>query len=77
MSHSASNSQVFEVSKIVLTFFIMSEARWMAVENVVFFRKRSIVIKLPVKYHRVCKKNHPSFVMFMIRSAFMCKDLKV
>ena len=37
-----------EVSKIAFTFFMMSEARWTAVENVVFFSKRSIVIKLPV-----------------------------
>ena len=27
----------------------MSETRWKAVENVVFFSERSIVIKLPVK----------------------------
>ena len=37
-----------EVSKIAFTFFIMSEVRWMAVENVVFFSKQSIAIKLPV-----------------------------
>ena len=42
-------SSVFEVSKIILSFFMMSEARWMAVENVVFYNKQSIVIKLPVK----------------------------
>ena len=47
-SHNASNSRVSEVSKVVLTFFMMSEARWTAVQNVVFFSKRSIVIKLPV-----------------------------
>ena len=34
LSHSVSNSQAFEVSKIILTFFMMSEARWMAVEIV-------------------------------------------
>ena len=44
-SHSASNSQVSEVSKILFTFFMMSEVRWTAVEN---FSMRSIVIKLPV-----------------------------
>ena len=37
-SFSASNSRVSEVSKIVITFFMMSEARWREVENVVFFR---------------------------------------
>ena len=47
-SDNSSNSRVSEVSKIVLTFFMMSEARSSAVENVVFFSKRSIVIKLPV-----------------------------
>ena len=50
-SHSASNSRVSEISKIFLTFCIMSETRRMAVENVVFSSKRSIVIKLPVKHH--------------------------
>ena len=39
MSHDASNSQVSEVSKIVLTFFMMSEAQSAAVENVLFFSK--------------------------------------
>ena len=34
--------------KLFLRFFMMSEARW-TVENVVFFNKRSIIIKLPVK----------------------------
>ena len=38
-----------EVSKIVLTFFMMPEARWTEVENVVFFSNGGIVIKLPVK----------------------------
>ena len=37
-----------EVSTIAFKFYMMSEARWTAVENVVFFSKRSIVIKLPV-----------------------------
>ena len=46
-SHSVSNSLKFQ--KLSLRFF-MSEARWMAVENVVFFSKRGIVIKLPVIY---------------------------
>ena len=40
-SHNVSN-------KIVPRFFMMSEARSTAVENVVFFSKRCIVIKLPV-----------------------------
>ena len=48
MSHIASNSQVFEVSKILSTVFMMSEVQWTAVENVVFFSKVSTVIKLPV-----------------------------
>ena len=48
MSHIASNSQVFEVSKILSTVFMMSEVQWTAVENVVFFSKGSTVIKLPV-----------------------------
>ena len=43
-SHSASNSRVSEVSTIILTFRMMSGKQWMAVENVVFFSKRSIVI---------------------------------
>ena len=38
-----------KVSKIVLMFFMMSEARWMADEDIVFFSKQSIVIELPVK----------------------------
>ena len=48
MSHNVSNSQVSEVSKIVLKFFMMSEVRSTAVENVIFFNKQNIVIKLPV-----------------------------
>ena len=36
-SHNASNSRVSKVSKIVLKFFIMSEARFTAAENVLFF----------------------------------------
>ena len=48
MSHIASNSQVFEVSKILSTVFMMSEVQLMAVENVVFFSKGTTVIKLPV-----------------------------
>ena len=47
------NSPVSEVSKIVLTFVMMSEARWMADENIVFFSKRSIVIKFPVNNDNV------------------------
>ena len=35
-----------EVSKIALTLFMMSEGRWAAAENVVFFSWRSIIIKL-------------------------------
>ena len=48
ISHIASNSQVFEVSKILSTVFMMSEVQWTAVENVVFFSKGNTVIKLPV-----------------------------
>ena len=48
MSHIASNSQVFEVSKNLSTVFTMSEVQWTAVENVVFFSKGSTVIQLPV-----------------------------
>ena len=44
------NSQVFEVLKILSTVFMMSEVRWTAVENVVFFSKWSTVIKLPVMF---------------------------
>ena len=41
-----------KVSEIVLTFLMMSEARWTAVENVVyfvFFSKRGIIIELSVR----------------------------
>ena len=48
MSHIASNSQVFEVSKILSMVFMMSEVQLTAVENVVFFSKWRTVIKLPV-----------------------------
>ena len=48
MSHIASNGQVFEVSKILSTVFMMSEVQLTAVENVVFFSKGSSKIKLPV-----------------------------
>ena len=48
MSQSASNSRVSEVSNFVFTSFMMSEAQWTAVGNVVLFSKPSIVIKLPV-----------------------------
>ena len=47
-SHNASNSRVSEVPKIVLRFFMMSEKRSTAVENVLFLSKRCIVIRLPV-----------------------------
>ena len=47
-SHSAFNSRVSEVLKVILTFFVMSETRWEAFEDVSFFSKRSIAIKLPV-----------------------------
>ena len=43
-------NQVFEVSKILSTVFMMSEVRWTEVENVVFFSKQSTVIKLPVMF---------------------------
>ena len=49
-SHSASNSRTSEVSKIVLTFFMILEERWTADENILFFSKQSIVIKLPVTW---------------------------
>ena len=49
-SHSASNSQVPEVWKIVLTFFMMSETQSTAVEKNLFLSKPSIVIKLRVKH---------------------------
>ena len=48
MTHIASNSQVFEVSKILSTVFMMSEVQLTAAENVVFFSKGSTAIKLPV-----------------------------
>ena len=48
MLHIASNSQVFKVSKILSTVFMMPGVQWTAVENVVFFSKGSTVIKLPV-----------------------------
>ena len=35
-SHIASNSRVSEMSKVVVTFFLMSETRWTADDNVVF-----------------------------------------
>ena len=53
ITHIASSSLVYKVSKIVLTFFMMSEARWMADENIEFFSNRSIVIKLPVNHDHV------------------------
>ena len=42
-----------EVSIVTLTFCMMSETQWMAVENVasVFFSKLSIINKLPVSYN--------------------------
>ena len=43
-SQSASNSSVSEISSVVLTFFMMPEKRWKAVEDVVFFSERSILI---------------------------------
>ena len=52
-SHNASNSRVSEVPKIVLRFFMMSEKRSTAVENVLFFSKRCIVIRLPVTVYFV------------------------
>ena len=38
-----------KVSKLVLTFFMMTVARWTADKILYYFNKRSIVIKLPVK----------------------------
>ena len=60
-SHSASNSRVSEFLKIVLSFF-MSEARWTAIENVIF-SKRCIVIKLPV---RLGSLQHPTIFIFVV-----------
>ena len=51
MSQSASSGQVYEVSKIVFTSFMTSEARRMAVENAVLFGKRSIFIKIYKIFH--------------------------
>ena len=53
ITHIASNGLISKVSKIAPTFFMMSEARWMADENVVFFSKRSVVIRLPVNQGHV------------------------
>ena len=39
----------FCVTQCIQQFFMMSETRWKAIENVIFFSERSIVIKLPVK----------------------------
>ena len=36
ITHIASNSRVSEMSKVVLTFFLMSETRRTAIDNVVF-----------------------------------------
>ena len=47
-SYSASNSRVSEISEIILTFCTMSETQWEAVENVAFFSKLDVIIKLPV-----------------------------
>ena len=53
MSHSASNSRVSEVSNFVLKTFMMSEAHWTAVENVVFFSELRIVINMNFAAHMV------------------------
>ena len=47
MSHIASNSQVFEVSKILFTVFMMSQVQWTAVENV-----ENVVFMLKQEEHR-------------------------
>ena len=56
-SHRASHSRVSEISKVVLTFSMMSETKWTAVGNVVFFSKRSIIIILPVRPTRIQKES--------------------
>ena len=38
-----------KVSKLVLTFFMMTVARWTQDEILYYFNKRSIVMKLPIK----------------------------
>ena len=64
ITHIASNSLVSKFSKIVLTFFMMSEARWTADENIVFFSRRSIVIEVtPIIFWLKCK-NLPKCTKF-------------
>ena len=74
-SHSATNSRVSEVSNFVLTSFMMSEVRWTAVENVIFFSKPSIVIKLPVMNMNLKFRGtsgSPDNQAFQIRSMCYC-----
>ena len=74
-SHSASNSRVSEVSNFVLTSFMMSEVRWTAVENVLFFSKPSIVTKLPVMNMNLkfCRTSgSPDNQAFRVRNMCYC-----
>ena len=64
-----SNSRVCEISKIVLTFFMMSETQWLAVENVVFFSKKSTVIELPVMH--VCGMFHVTGAAFSFDRTYL------
>ena len=57
--------------KRLFTFCMMSETRWMSDENVVFFSKRSIVIKLPVKaVIEVKRKLDRHFLELKLNAAF-------
>ena len=49
-----------EVSKIVVTFFVIPEARWTAIKNVVFFSKQSTVIRFAVNDKILHDKNQKS-----------------
>ena len=72
-SHSATKS---EVSNFVPRSFMMSEARWMAAENVVFFSKPNIlVIKLPVinmNYKFCSTSGNPDNQAFRVRNMCHC-----
>ena len=68
-SHSAFNNRVSEVSNFVLTSSMMSEARWTAVENVVFSSKPSIVIKLPI-YHQLLPFHGELVLSFLVQVQF-------
>ena len=51
----------FEVSKIVLTFIMMSEALWTSAENVVLFSKRSIVANNFLQLNIFCFNSYFQF----------------